>query len=101
MADGRTKFEGKETVRRLVAANIPCTYILLSSSGYVMKEVTKVFMGASALLSNGAVMSRVGTSILAMMAYDSKVPVIVCCETYKFSENVRLDAVVWNEIGMS
>jgi translation initiation factor eIF-2B subunit delta len=63
-------------------------------------QVTKLILGASALLSNGAVMSRAGTSIAAMMAHDAHVPVIVLCELYKFSESVRLDSFVWNEIGM-
>jgi len=44
-------------------------------------------------------MSRVGTAVINMMAYDFKIPVMVCCETYKFSESVRLDSFVWNEIG--
>ncbi|KAJ3087508.1 Eukaryotic translation initiation factor 2B, subunit 4 delta, 67kDa [Quaeritorhiza haematococci] len=99
VADSRPKFEGREMLKRLSAANIPCTYIMLNSVGVVMKEVTKVVLGASAVLANGAVMSRVGTAMVAMMAHDAKVPVIVCCETYKFSDAVRLDSFVWNEIG--
>jgi translation initiation factor eIF-2B subunit delta len=64
-----------------------------------MKEATKVFIGASSILSNGDVMSRVGTSVVAMAAYDKRVPVVVLCEIYKFSDTVRLDSFVWNEIG--
>ena len=57
-------------------------------------------MGASAVFSNGAVMSRVGTSVVATMAHHYKKPVIILCETFKFSEAVRLDSFVWNEIGV-
>lgn len=32
-----------------------------------------------------------------MMAHSRKIPVIVCCETYKFSERVRLEGVGGNE----
>lgn len=64
-----------------------------------MKQVTKVIIGASALFANGAVMSRIGTAAVTLMAYEYQVPVIVCCETYKFSDTVRLDSFVWNEIG--
>ena len=49
----------------------------------------QVFLGASAMLANGNVISRVGTASVAMMARQYKVPVLVCCETYKFSEKVR------------
>lgn len=33
------------------------------------------------------------------MAHAKQIPVIVCCETYKFSESIRLDSFVWNELG--
>ncbi len=46
-------------------------------------------LGASALLSNGSVISRAGTATVALMATQRNVPVLVCCETYKFSEKVR------------
>ncbi|KAJ3222403.1 Eukaryotic translation initiation factor 2B, subunit 4 delta, 67kDa, partial [Clydaea vesicula] len=101
VCDSRPKLEGKELLKRLVATGIPCTYILSNALGVVMKEVTKVIVGASALFSNGAVMSRAGTAVVAMMANEFQVPFIVCCETYKFSDVVRLDSFVWNEIGDS
>ena len=28
-------------------------------------------------------------------------PVLVCCETYKFSDRMQLDSIVFNELGMS
>ena len=33
------------------------------------------------------------------MAKRYSVPVVVCCETYKFSENVQLDSFTKNELG--
>ena len=62
--------------------------------------MTKVFLGAHALLSNGYVMSRIGSSIIAMVAKANNVPVLVCCETYKFCERVQTDAFVFNELGL-
>ena len=100
VCDSRPKLEGKELVKRLVAYGISCSYVMTSALGIVMKEVTKVIIGASALFSNGAVMSRAGTAVVAMMAHEYQIPVIVCCESYKFSDTVRLDSFVWNEIGI-
>ncbi|KAL0164317.1 hypothetical protein M9458_040070, partial [Cirrhinus mrigala] len=54
--------------------------------------VSKVFLGAHALLANGYVMSRVGTSQIALVAKAYNVPVLVCCETYKFCERVQTDS---------
>ena len=65
-----------------------------------MHEVTRVFLGASAVLSNGTVYSRVGTACVAMVAHAFRVPVIVCCEAYKFHERVQLDSICSNELGM-
>lgn len=62
-------------------------------------QVTKVLLGAHALLANGYVMSRAGTAQIALIAKSYNVPVLVCCETHKFSERVQTDAFVYNEIG--
>lgn len=58
-----------------------------------------MLLGAHALLANGSVMSRVGTAQLALVARAHNVPVLVCCETYKFCERVQTDAFVSNELG--
>ena len=57
-----------------------------------------MFLGAHALLANGYVKSRVGSSMVAMMAQASNVPVLVCCETYKFCDRVQTDSFVSNEL---
>jgi len=44
-------------------------------------------------------MSRVGTSQVTLVAKSQNVPVLVCCETYKFSERVQTDSFVFNELG--
>lgn len=62
--------------------------------------MSKVFLGAHALLANGYVMSRVGTSQIALVAKAFNVPVLVCCETYKFCDRVQTDSFVSNELGM-
>jgi len=63
-----------------------------------LTEVTTVLLGAHSLFSNGAVYSRAGTAMVAMMAKAHRVPVVVCCETYKFSEGVMVDGFSKNEL---
>lgn len=99
VADGRPRFEGREMARHLVQAGIHTTYILVQSVSYIISEITKVFLGAHAVFANGCVMSRVGTSQIALIAKAQNVPVLVCCETYKFSEKVQTDSFVFNELG--
>ncbi|XP_064652149.1 translation initiation factor eIF2B subunit delta-like [Lineus longissimus] len=98
VVDGRPKNEGKEMLRRLVKLGVQCSYVLISAAAYVMKEATMVLLGAHALLANGCVMSRVGTSQIALVAKAYNVPVLVCCETYKFCERVQTDSFVFNEL---
>lgn len=100
VVDSRPKLEGQLLLRRLVAKGIGCTYTHINAISYIMHEVTRVFLGASAVLSNGTVYSRVGTACVAMVAHAFQVPVLVCCEAYKFHERVQLDSICSNELGM-
>ena len=63
------------------------------------QEATKTFLGASAVMSNGTVISRVGTAAVAMVSEGVGRPVLICCETYKFAERVQLDSITANELG--
>ena len=100
VVDSRPKLEGQLLLRRLVGKGINCTYTHINAISYVMHEVTRVFLGASSVLSNGTVYSRVGTACVAMVAHSFHVPVLVCCEAYKFHERVQLDSICSNELGM-
>lgn len=66
-----------------------------------MTRATKVLLGAHALLANGYVMGRAGSAQIALVAKHFNVPVLVCCETYKFTERVQTDSIVFNELGMN
>ncbi|KAJ3279044.1 hypothetical protein HK104_001824 [Borealophlyctis nickersoniae] len=97
--DSRPKVEGRAMAQALGNAGISVTYGWLNSLAYVMKVVTKCYLGASAIFNNGGVLSRLGTAVVAMSAKNANKPVIVLCETYKFMDTVRLDSIVWNELG--
>ncbi|KAL7135592.1 hypothetical protein ABFS83_11G108300 [Erythranthe nasuta] len=99
IVDSRPKLEGQKLLRRLVQKGISCTYTHINAVSYVMHEVTRVFLGASSILSNGTVYSRVGSACVAMVANQFRVPVLICCEAYKFHERVQLDSICSNELG--
>lgn len=99
VVDGRPWLEGKELLRRLSKIGIECSYVLINALSFIMPEVNKVFLGAHAILANGAVMSRAGTAQVALMAKAFNVPVLVACETHKSCERVQTDSIVYNEIG--
>ncbi|CAH0694971.1 unnamed protein product [Spodoptera exigua] len=95
----RVQTSATQMLRRLVTHGLPCTYIDITSLSSVMDKVNKVVLGASALLVNGSVLGAAGTAQVALGAWARNVPVLVACETHKFSERVQTDAFVYNEIG--
>ncbi|BGP14698.1 hypothetical protein JCM10213_006222 [Rhodosporidiobolus nylandii] len=97
VVDSRPLYEGKNLLHSLRAASIPTTYCLLPSLSLVLPRVTLCLLGTHALLSNGSMFARAGTAMVAMMLKEAGVPVVCCCETYKFSERVMLDSIVGNE----
>ncbi|GAB4815322.1 hypothetical protein N2152v2_002368 [Parachlorella kessleri] len=99
VADARPHLEGRRLLRQLLSGGIPCEYLYLNALSFSLDRVTKVFLGAGAVLSNGTVLSRVGSAAVAMMAAAERIPVLVCSETYKFHERVQLDSITQNELG--
>lgn len=100
--DSRPLFEGKNLARALSNAGLDVQYSLINGVSHAIQDATKVFLGAHAMTSNGRLYSRVGTALVAMSAKERaggvEVPVIVCCETVKFTDRVALDSIVVNEI---
>ena len=99
VVDSRPLWEGKETLQKLREAKISCGYIQLNALTYVMQQVTKVFLGAKSLMSNGSIYGRIGTAGVALLAKDKHIPVLVCCESYKISNKVQLESITQNELG--
>jgi translation initiation factor eIF-2B subunit delta len=50
------------------------------------------------MMSNGRLYSRVGTALVSMLAHAHSLPVIVLCQSVKFTEKVALDSIVGNEV---
>jgi translation initiation factor eIF-2B subunit delta len=100
VVDSRPLLEGRRMVQALRQAGLEhVTYIYYHSLTYVMPTVTKVLLGASALMSNGSVLGRIGTAGIALAAKAHQVPVLVCCESYKISNRVQLESITHNELG--
>ena len=117
VVDSRPLFEGKNLARSLSQAGVEVQYCLISGLSDMARRVTKCFLGASAVMGDGRLYSRVGTALVAMMAKEGRgselgdareanglrnaVPVIALCESIKFTSRVALDSVVSNELGDS
>lgn len=98
VVDSRPLFEGKNLARALSELGLEVQYSLTHGLSHVIKEATKVFLGAHAMMNTGSLFSRIGTALVAMMAKESDIPVIVCCESIKFADRSILDSFVHNEV---
>lgn len=98
IVDSRPLHEGKHLAAALVNIGMDVKYCLINGLSHNIQDVTKVLLGAHAMMSNGRLFSRIGTALVAMEANEANKPVIVLCETIKFTERVALDSIVHNEI---
>ncbi len=83
--ESRPRYQGHLTVKELAKEGIPTTLIVDSAVRYFMKDVDCVIVGADTITVNGALVNKIGTSQIALCAKESRVPFMVCAETYKFS----------------
>ncbi|KAI5205038.1 IF-2B-domain-containing protein [Aureobasidium subglaciale] len=98
VVDSRPLFEGRNLVRRLANAGVPVTYLMAAAAPHALKDADLVLLGAHAMMANGRLYSRVGTASVAMLAHFRDIPVIVLCESIKFTDRVALDSIVLNEV---
>jgi len=90
----RPKFQGHITARALARAGIEVTLIPDTAVRLVMREVDKVLVGADTVAANGAVINKIGTSVIALAAKEANVNFFVAAETYKFSPTTVIGELV-------
>jgi ribose 1,5-bisphosphate isomerase len=76
--------QGLMTAKELSEAGIDTTYIIDSAAATVMKQATKMIVGADAILADGSVVNKIGTYAMALLAKQFQTPVFVATETLKF-----------------
>ena len=82
--ESRPVFQGRITAKELLEARIETTMIVDSAVRYFMNEVDLVVVGADAITSEGNVINKIGTSMVALAAKEARTPFYVVCELLKF-----------------
>ena len=98
----------KTEIEFLSKLGVNVVYTYLNGISGIINKVTKVFVKAKSMLSNGSLLGDVGTSLIACVANNFKKPVISFCETYKFwdkilmnsfqSNNMQVDTITENSV---
>ena len=84
VTESRPLEEGRQLAERLSAWNVPTTYITDAQMGLFVAQADVVLVGADSVLTDGAVVNKAGTCLLALAARDRGVPFHVCCESFKW-----------------
>ena len=82
--ESRPVFQGRITAREMLDAGIDTTLIVDSAVRYFMNEVDLVVVGADAITSEGNVINKIGTSMVALAAKEARTSFYVACELLKF-----------------
>lgn len=103
----RPAYQGRITAKELVGLGIETTFIVDSAARSFMGNVDVVIVGADAITSEGNVVNKIGSSSIAVLAHEARVPFYVVSELLKFDPETlngefekieqRNPAEVWSE----
>jgi len=102
----RPLFQGRKTAKQLKNAKIPVTMFVDSAVATALEKENrkdkiysdKIFLGADAILKTG-VINKIGSKMIAELAYKNKIPVFIVADSWKFSKTkVPIEQRSLNEV---
>jgi len=82
--ESRPVFQGRITAKEMLDSQIKTTMIVDSAVRHFMNQVDFVVVGADAITSEGNVVNKIGTSMVALAAKEARTPFYVATELLKF-----------------
>lgn len=83
LTESRPLYEGRQLAEQLADWNISTTLITDAQLGLFTAEAHLALVGADAILADGSVINKAGTSLLALAAREHMTPFYVCAESFK------------------
>ncbi|MEM2995003.1 MAG: ribose 1,5-bisphosphate isomerase [Candidatus Bathyarchaeia archaeon] len=80
----RPFLQGRITAKEMLELGVKTTLIVDSAARFFMNEVDVVIVGADAITSEGNVINKIGTSMIALAAHEARTPFYVVSELLKF-----------------
>ena len=80
----RPVFQGRLTAKEMLELGVKTTLIVDSATRFFMNQVDFVIVGADAITSQGNVINKIGTSMIALVAQEARTPFYVVSELLKF-----------------
>ncbi len=94
VTETRPRYQGRLTAAYLARHDVDVTLIPDSAARIYMRKIDRVIVGADAVAVNGAVVNKIGTSQLALIAKESRTRFFVTAETYKISPKTFLGDLI-------
>lgn len=83
VGESRPLCEGRHTAARLAEWSIPVMLVADAALGLFVADADMALVGADTILSDGGIVNKVGTYLLALAARDRGIPFYVCAESFK------------------
>jgi ribose 1,5-bisphosphate isomerase len=80
----RPVLQGQITAKEMLDLGVKTTFIVDSAARFFMNTVDLVLVGADAITSEGNVINKIGTSMVALIAHEARTPLYVVTELLKF-----------------
>ena len=80
----RPIFQGRKTAKEMLDLNLKTTMIVDSAARHFMNQADIVLVGSDAITSEGNVINKIGTSLIALAAHEARTPFYVVSELLKF-----------------
>jgi translation initiation factor eIF-2B subunit delta len=90
-SEARPRLEGHRFAQWLSAADLQGELITDAQLGHHMSRADVALVGADAVLADGSVVNKAGSYLLALAARDLRVPLYVCCESFKRTLRAAVD----------
>jgi len=84
VTESRPALEGKKMTQEILRIGFPVTFIIDIAARVFMHDADNVLVGAEAIAVNGAIVNKIGTSMIATVAHEARVRTLVAAGTYKF-----------------
>lgn len=84
ITETRPRYQGRITAREMAEAGVKATMLVDSAVRTFLKRVDLVLVGSDAITSEGNVINKIGTSLIALAAQEARTPFYVATELLKF-----------------
>lgn len=83
-SETRPLLQGRTTAKEMLDLGVKTTFIIDSAARFFMNQADLAIVGADAITSEGNIVNKIGTSMIALAAHEARTPFYVVSELLKF-----------------